>query len=349
MRTTIVIVAGFAFVAAAGAAFVFSGAYNVAATQPHYALVWWLLDTVKRQSVKRHARAKPPETLDEASLAFRGAGPYQDSCAPCHGPPGSALGALGEGLNPKPPDLRDSAGRWNAAELFWIAKHGVKYTGMPAWDWLYRDDEIWSLVSLMRRFPSMTAEEYRAWTAPPEVPSAARTDAAALATRSCAMCHGAEGRGRGEVPGLVGQRRDYIAASLRRYASGERPSGIMGPPARRLSDTEIEALAVYYAGAYKATPASVPEPADAARLQLGGVIAAAGSPGVQACSACHDGSSAQAQSLVPKLAGQQRAYLILQLDLWRSGVRTDSPMREIAAKLTPAQIKALAAYYANLP
>jgi cytochrome c553 len=349
MRAPIVIAAGLALVAAAGAAFVFSGAYNIAASQPHYAIVWWLLDMVKERSVKRHAGARPPRNLDDASLAFRGAGPYQESCAPCHGPPGNALGALGEGLNPKPPDPRESAKRWSAPELFWIAKHGVKYTGMPAWNWLYRDDEIWSLVSLMRRFPSMTGEEYRAWTNPPAAQSAARTDAADLAAHSCAMCHGADGRGRGEVPSLAGQRREFIADSLRRYASGERRSGIMALPARRLRDPEIDALADYYAGLYSPTPTSIPGSAEAARLQLGGAIAAAGAAGVQACAACHDGSSTRGHSLVPRLAGQQRAYLTLQLDLWRSGVRTDSPMREIAAKLTPAQIEALAAYYANLP
>ncbi len=157
MRTTIAISASFVIALLAGAVFVFSGAYNVAASQPHYAIVWWLLNTVKRQSVERRAgEARQPQNLDEALMALRGAGPYQESCAPCHGPPGSAVGHLGEGLNPKPPDLRRSAQRWTAAELFWIGKHGVKYTGMPAWNWLYRDDEIWSMVSLLRRFPSMT-------------------------------------------------------------------------------------------------------------------------------------------------------------------------------------------------
>jgi mono/diheme cytochrome c family protein len=54
------------------------------------------------------------------------------------------------------------AANHTAAEEFWIIKHGVKMTAMPAWGRTHSDDLIWDMVSFVRKLPSLSAEQYRA-------------------------------------------------------------------------------------------------------------------------------------------------------------------------------------------
>ena len=52
---------------------------------------------------------------------------------------------------PPPPELSKAAKEWKDEELFWIVKHGIKYTGMPSWVAAERDDEVWSVVAFLKR------------------------------------------------------------------------------------------------------------------------------------------------------------------------------------------------------
>jgi hypothetical protein len=62
---------------------------------------------------------------------------------------------------PSPPDLSTAVRDWRDRELFWIVKHGIKYTGMPAWVAAQRDDEVWAIVAFLRRLPTLDAAGYR--------------------------------------------------------------------------------------------------------------------------------------------------------------------------------------------
>ncbi len=73
------------------------------------------------------------------------------------------------------------------------------------------------------------------------------------------------------------------------------------------------------------------------------------SDGVVACVACHRGSGeGDAESAFGNLTGLTEAYLAKQLSDYRSGVRENRVMQVIAAKLTDADIAALASYYSKL-
>ena len=50
--------------------------------------------------------------------------------------------------------------RWNPEELLYLVKHGIKFTGMPAWTALQRDDEVWAVVAFLRALPGMDADDY---------------------------------------------------------------------------------------------------------------------------------------------------------------------------------------------
>ena len=62
---------------------------------------------------------------------------------------------------PEPPYLGGVVESWKPEQLFWIVKHGLKYTGMPSWPALSRDDEVWSVVAFLQRLPGMKPETYR--------------------------------------------------------------------------------------------------------------------------------------------------------------------------------------------
>lgn len=352
--------------------FAWSGVYNVAASADHFGVTARLLAFIMRNSVETHAAGvETPSNLDDAALVERGAGHFAGFCAPCHGAPGVPASVIAGQMLPAPPSYEEAVNKWDDHQLFWIVKHGLKYTGMPAWPAQSRDDEVWAVVAFVRGLPAMTAEQYHRATAVPDGSGGPAGDPPARviageglaesAVAACARCHGASGTGSaaGGVPAIAGQRRDYLVAALRDYANGSRPSGIMQPIATMLSEAQRRDLAEHFA----ALPASSGEPRaetvahdEADLLQRGGVIAAVGDPaaGTPACRACH-GAAGRAETNLPgypALAGQHRDYLEQQLKLWRAATRggTHGQIMAAAARgLTDAQIRAVALYYARLP
>lgn len=138
-----------------------SGFYDVSATYRDPAPVAWLLSTTMDSSVKRHARGIKVPSLDDPKMIAAGAGHYTKDCAFCHGAPGVKIGEVGRGLNPDPPELTEAAKDWKNNELFWIAKNGVRMSGMPAWGKTHSDKELWEIVSFVRKLPQMSPAQYK--------------------------------------------------------------------------------------------------------------------------------------------------------------------------------------------
>lgn len=129
--------------AAAGAAFVWSGVYNVAASRDHLQITTWLLEAIRERSIAVRSYTVQVPDLDDEGMVRLGAGHFEGGCAPCHSRPGNETNAIVRGMLPPPPDLKAVAKHRPPEEIFWIVKHGLKYTGMPAWPSLGRDDEVW--------------------------------------------------------------------------------------------------------------------------------------------------------------------------------------------------------------
>lgn len=141
--------------------FPYSGYYNVAATEPDSIVGQWFLHTAKYNSVRSRANAiDVPRAFTEDQFAM-GFAQYRESCVACHGAPGVEPSALGRGLSPQPPNLAMTVDRWNAAELFWILKHGIRMTGMPAWGTAYSDEELWATVAFIQLLPDISPDAYR--------------------------------------------------------------------------------------------------------------------------------------------------------------------------------------------
>jgi len=146
--------------AAAGTLVVYGGFYNVAATTQHWQPVYSLLEKTMHQSVQLRARGIEPPRLDDERLIVRGAGCFRDKCVQCHGAPGVAQGDIGKSMQPLPGPLVDARRRWAPRELYWVTKHGIKMSGMPAWEYRLSEEELWSVVAFLARLPDLTPRQY---------------------------------------------------------------------------------------------------------------------------------------------------------------------------------------------
>jgi len=152
----LLVLAGFAGV------FVYLGLYNVGADAPHSGFVYGALDELRERSIARRSRGlAPPKNLDDSKRIAAGAGLYDEMCTGCHLGPGIEKTELAQGLYPPAPELARSSDL-GPAEQFWIIKHGVKLTAMPAWGKTHDDRLIWDMVAFLRRLPGMSPEQYRA-------------------------------------------------------------------------------------------------------------------------------------------------------------------------------------------
>lgn len=143
--------------------FVYLGMYNIAADEKHWQLTERFLNIVRERSVTaRASRISDMPELENADLISNGAGQYAEMCVECHLAPGRRESALRQGLYPIPPDLTKFDGEPRAA--FWIIKHGIKMTGMPAWGPSHDDATIWSIVAFLRKLPSLDTAAYKRMT-----------------------------------------------------------------------------------------------------------------------------------------------------------------------------------------
>ena len=155
---TVAVACGVLAVAGLGA--IYSGVYNIGADAPHWAITSRLFETARVRSVRAHAERIPvPGDLESERRILSGVEHFAAHCAVCHGAPGVPQGDIAHGLYPGPPDLAGSPARFSRAELFWIVRHGIKMTGMPAWT-DHSDEEIWALVAFIEKLPGMTPDAY---------------------------------------------------------------------------------------------------------------------------------------------------------------------------------------------
>lgn len=145
----------------------FGGFFSVAATEPHFNIVQWALERVRVASVAHHASDTPTVSLDDPALIREGAKAFvARGCVSCHGGPGATWAKFSEALMPSPPDLAEVAKERSPSEIFWVVKHGLKFTGMPGFGAIdVKDDEIWKIVAFVKKLPSVSEADFKNWTA----------------------------------------------------------------------------------------------------------------------------------------------------------------------------------------
>jgi mono/diheme cytochrome c family protein len=160
----VLIVAGFAL-------YIALGAYPVGADVPHSGPAYWVLTTVRDRSVAAQARGiSAPADLENPQRLAVGAGHYASMCSGCHLAPGYESSEIWTGLYPQPPPLAQGV-NLTPAEMFWVIKHGLKFSGMPAWGQSHSDSEIWDITAFVLKLPHLTAAQYKdiVTHAPPDI------------------------------------------------------------------------------------------------------------------------------------------------------------------------------------
>jgi cytochrome c553 len=335
-----------------------SGLVPVKASSGHWPLTEWFLQFSMRRSIATHSVGLKAPELSDASMILKGATHYDVSCLPCHGGPGQHPQGVLKHMLPTPPPLSEITRERSAEELFYVVKHGLKFTGMPPWPAQDRDDEVWAMVAFLKKLPDLDESAYlalargsaelthKSYVAAEKVPDALQV---------CVACHGADGLGRGNsaFPILAGQRTDYLRQALEAYARGERHSGIMQPVAAELDEKNIEPLVQYFTGLRAAAPQKIS--VENVAIARGKDIALNGikSQRIPACVECHGAEGRRMNPAYPALHGQRAEYLLLQLKLFhenrRGGGSYAHLMQPVAAKLTSEQMRDLALYFESLP
>jgi len=176
-----------------------------------------------------------------------------------------------------------------------------------------------------------------------------------LASQVCAACHAADGNSPLPAnPKIAGQFADYLHKQLVNFKpqaqkKAERENPIMAGMVANLSDDDMRNVAAYYAS-QKLRPEGAKDKDLAARgqkLYRGGNAAT----GVAACAGCHGPDGAGIPGLYPRISGQYASYIEAQLGAFKAGTRANDPngmMRAIAARLSEAEIKAVAEYASGL-
>jgi cytochrome c553 len=178
-------------------------------------------------------------------------------------------------------------------------------------------------------------------------------DAHSSLVATCAVCHGATGAGSSAVaaPRLAGQNADYMAHALSMFKAGTRKNPVMQPIAQNLSDSDMRALADYFAAQH---PPLAPAPApQAAQVAAGEQLAQSGDgANLAACFSCHAAGGHGNGARFPSLAGQPATFVVARLHEFQARAKNGTPkpgsMTAVAAQMSEPQIEAAAAYLSTL-
>ena len=152
---------GAVLAAALGAGlFVGSGLYNIGADDHHTKAVLALITQLRDRSIDARSDSIDPQLSATPAMIKSGAEHYAALCVGCHLAPGVTKSDLRTGLYPHPPNLAQEDMQ-ESRRAFWIIKHGIKMSAMPAWSKTLDDAEIWDVVAFVRKMPSLTPAEYQ--------------------------------------------------------------------------------------------------------------------------------------------------------------------------------------------
>lgn len=152
--------------AIAGGVYFFGGFFNVAAANGGNAAVDWAVRNVREASIGMHAHAPaPPSWFNDPKTIHSGAHEFaEEGCVDCHGAPGRKPDKFAQGMDPNPPDLGKAVAHDEPGKVFWIVKHGIRMTAMPAFGRHMEDDEVWRAVAFAQHEESVTPTQFRQWS-----------------------------------------------------------------------------------------------------------------------------------------------------------------------------------------
>ncbi len=116
----------------------------------------YLMNTGMHASVRRRAPDVPNPALPTDENLIAGGRLYLNACAGCHGRPGKPFGGKGPILYPPIPELPVIGTELSEAQIFWVAKHGIRRSGMFANEAWASDEKLWNVASYVKHMNSLT-------------------------------------------------------------------------------------------------------------------------------------------------------------------------------------------------
>lgn len=188
------------------------------------------------------------------------------------------------------------------------------------------------------------------------IPLAAAPDTIEQRAKPCMACHGDQGRATpdGFYPRIAGKPSGYLYEQLLHFRDGHRQQSDMTYLVSRQRDDYLGELAAYFGGLDLPYAAPPPAKASAEELARGEALVRNGDPAkaLPACAACHGDLLTGLQPAVPGLVGLPFDYLVAQIGAWREGARharAPDCMADIAKRLDPVELRAVAAWLAAQP
>ncbi|MDB5867353.1 MAG: hypothetical protein JWO70_5159 [Betaproteobacteria bacterium] len=228
-------------IAAGGAGiFVYSGAYDISATDQHTPPVYWAMQFMMRRAVAVRAdESETPAGLAQAEVVRRGFALYHRNCVQCHGGPGFSPEPAALGMMPVPAYLVPVGREWTAAQIHWVVKNGIKMTAMPAWKHRMSEDDMWEVAAFVKHgLQYLSQAQYREAAANLPAPAArarpsgveggvgnAAAGRRAIDQYACATCH--------VIPGITGATRQ-VGPPLRGMASRSYIAGVLANTPRNM-------------------------------------------------------------------------------------------------------------------
>ena len=139
------------------------GLYPIGADNPPSALETAIAGRAMDAYADRHKPSVDNPIMPTADNLADGAEKYEEHCAFCHGGAKANISPMQNQFNPPAPQLVNRIPDDEEAWLFWVAKHGVRMTGMPAWSAVLSDDDIWKVVAFIKRSDKLPPEAKAAW------------------------------------------------------------------------------------------------------------------------------------------------------------------------------------------
>jgi mono/diheme cytochrome c family protein len=158
-RTGLAVAGTLCAVAVGALLFVTSGLYNIGADDHHTLLVMTLIERLRERSISVRLNEVSVPPLEQPAQIVAGADLYSTHCVGCHLAPGVMTSDLRPGLYPHPPNLVMAPDN-DPRRLFWVIKHGIKMSAMPAWGKSLSDPEIWEIVAFVQKMPALSQDAY---------------------------------------------------------------------------------------------------------------------------------------------------------------------------------------------
>jgi len=139
------------------------GKLPIGADNPPGAVERWVANMAVDAYVDRNAPKQDNPMQPNAQNLSAGARLYEQNCSYCHGGLLQRISPMRTKFNPPVPQILNHIPGDPDANLFWIAKHGIRLTGMPGWEGILSDNQLWQVIAFVKHSANLPPEAQEAW------------------------------------------------------------------------------------------------------------------------------------------------------------------------------------------